>query len=294
MVITTFRTKYHIMKIIQTTFFDENWEPITQETDASKENEDVGTAIQTILASKRAKKKKEVSISTFDETVRKRSRKRHLSVTFPDGTTICRINATITYLEVLQHIGPEKVATAGIDVSKYPLVMREVPDRLKEWCKPLENGWYVNMQGSDASVKYRQLSIISERLNLGLKIEMGTNLYKDDENKEKDVMPKTRMAKKNFMVKFPDGSSIECSNPFQTFVEAIRKLGVDTLQRKGIEIAGKSLITVSKRYNGQVEIGKNQWLFVPFLTKQKMMWLQSIGSLMHYRIETSYSEKNNP
>ncbi len=276
------------MEEYQQYLFDENGEPtFPLDSDAQTQSDIKASVREKIISKSPIIPGKVVTPSLFDESVRQREKKRQLSVSFPDGKTICKANATATFIEVLKEIGPENVAGIGLEVSRFPLVMKEIPERLKGACKSLSDGWYVNLLGSDAGIKYRQLSVISDKLKLGLKVSLGVGLCVNEDTSEEKIASGLRKPKDNIIVKFSDGDTLACDSPFQTFVEIIRRIGVDKLQRKGLELGGKQLISASKLYNGQVEMGKNQWLTVPSLTKNKIVWIKLIGSHMHYPMEVS-------
>ncbi len=54
------------------------------------------------------------------------------------------------------------------------------------------------------------------------------------------------------LVHFPDDEFIAGDNPIDTFIQSIWKIRIDKLQRKGLNINEKSLITRNKLYKGQI------------------------------------------
>lgn len=94
-----------------------------------------------------------------------------LRVIFPNGLVFQDENATTTLLMVIEKIGPAKVADLGISVDKANLVSK-TPSTASgngEWHQVKD--WYVNTH-SNTSGKAAQLTKISERLHLNLKIEV--------------------------------------------------------------------------------------------------------------------------
>ncbi len=94
-----------------------------------------------------------------------------LRVIFPNGLVFQDKNATTTLLMVIEKIGPAKVADLGISVDKANLVSK-TPSTASgngEWHQVKD--WYVNTH-SNTSGKAAQLTKISERLHLNLKIEV--------------------------------------------------------------------------------------------------------------------------
>ncbi len=102
----------------------------------------------------------------------------------------------------------------------------------------ITDGWYVNIQ-SDTQQKYLQLRSINEILKLNLKIEIGTDLQITN----KSTTEKQKKSKSSLLVHFPDDEFIAGDNPIDTFIQSIWKIGIDKLQRKGLNINEKSLIT---------------------------------------------------
>lgn len=229
------------------------------------------------------KKAKERPRNIIDDRVRQRSQKQLLRVTFPDGKVFCKNSVTLTFTETLRYIGAERVASVGLLWGHGPLLMQEVPAKIKDACKLLDEGWYVNLLGSDTSNKYRQLIAINEALELSLRIDIGTDLETDGTK----GFSKTSRTSQSMLVKFEDGTYIGEPSVLSTYVETIKRIGVDVLQRKGLELGGKPLITASNLYNGQVEISKFQWLTVPGQTKDKVKWLKMIATMMHIKLEVT-------
>ena len=216
----------------------------------------------------------------MDEKVRQRRLRRLLRVTFPDGKVLCYKSATMTFVEVLQTIGAERLQEVKLESCHLPLISQEVYPRFKEWMKPIGEGWYVNTQ-SDSDQKYMQLVSIKQQLGLDWKIEVGSDFTPSDDK----VPQRKKREAQRLMVKFLDGTYICDANPVDTFVHAIEKIGAETLMRKGTQYSGKPLITPIKQYNGQIEIGDKRWLMIPPQTKDKLKTLKIISATMHLNLE---------
>ena len=94
-----------------------------------------------------------------------------IRVTFPNGRTIQYGKVLETLVEVVKYAGPQKVASLNINVCFENMVLRTPLEKYKIACKPVGDGWYVNT-ASDTTSKYKQICEISERLNLGLIVEL--------------------------------------------------------------------------------------------------------------------------
>lgn len=216
----------------------------------------------------------------MDENVRQRRLRRLLRVTFPDGKELCYKSATMTFVDALKMIAPERFHDVKLENCHLPLISQELYPRFKKWMKPIGEGWYVNTQ-SDSDQKYMQLVSIKQQLGLDWKIEVGSDFTPSDDK----VPQRKKRETQRLMVIFPDGTCICEANPVDTFVHTIEKVGVETLMRKGALYSGKPLITPIKRYNGQIEIGNKLWLMIPPQTKDKLKTLKIIGAQVHLNLE---------
>lgn len=207
--------------------------------------------------------------------------KKRLRVTFPNGDSICYKSASITFIETLKRIGSNRFPEIVLELAYLPLISKEKHTKLGEYMKPIIDGWYLNIQ-SDTHMKYMQLLSINDQLKLGLKVEIGSDLEITNKiEKEK----KTKCPKSSLLVQLPDGEFIAEESPIETFIQTIFRIGIEKLQRKEIMITGKPLITIGKQYNGQVQIGKNQWLTIPSSTKEKAKILNILALIMHLELK---------
>ena len=216
----------------------------------------------------------------MDENVRQRRLRRLLRVTFPDGKELCYKSATMTCVDALKMIAPERFHDVKLENCHLPLISQELYPRFKKWMKPICEGWYVNTQ-SDSDQKYMQLVSIKQQLGLDWKIEVGSDFTPSDDK----VPQRKKREAQRLMVKFPDGTCICEANPVNTFVHTIEKVGVETLMRKGAQYSGIPLITPTKQYNGQIEIGDKRWLVIPPQTKDKLKTLKIISATMRLNLE---------
>lgn len=218
----------------------------------------------------------------MEDNLRQRAKRNLLRVTFPDGKVICHKSATMTFIEALAEIGSDKFDKITTGNCHLPLLSREIYPKYKDWMKPVCDGWYVNAQ-SDTGQKYMQLTSIKKQLDLNIEVEMGADFITSDVK----VVQKSKKRDNKLLVKFPDGEYIGGENPIDTFLETIWKIGVDELKRKGIEYCGKPMVTFSKQFIGQVQVGENRWLTIPPQTKDKLKMLRVISLTMRLGLEIS-------
>lgn len=217
-----------------------------------------------------------------NHTIALRRPKYILRITFPNGDSICFNNATATFIETLKQIGPKRFPEITLEIGHLPLISRTEYPKYKGYMKPITEGWFVNTQ-SDSEQKFLQLRSISDALNLNLIVEIGTDFEVTNEKTGK--LKKT--SKNNLLVQFPNGEFVAGDNPVDTFIQSIWNIGIDELQRKGITLSEKSLITRTKQYKGQIQVGPDQWLTVPNNTKDKAKQLRIISSMMHIELKIS-------
>ena len=101
--------------------------------------------------------------------------KRHLKVVYPDGRIVENNNSTTTLIEVINEIGPAKVAELNLKISGYPMISRE---RIKNDDKGYRSSqreindgyWIVTKFSTDA--KLAKLQEISNKLNLELQVSV--------------------------------------------------------------------------------------------------------------------------
>lgn len=94
-----------------------------------------------------------------------------LRVQFPDGTVVCHTTAIDTLIAVLRRIGLQRVHELNIQHAGYNLVSRvKRPSNGPIWQHELD-GWYI-YSNTQNLVKMNDLLYISEKLHLGLKVDV--------------------------------------------------------------------------------------------------------------------------
>lgn len=94
-----------------------------------------------------------------------------LRVQFPDGTVICRTTAIETLKASLRRIGLQRVHDLNIQHAGYNLVSKQKrPSDGQIWQHELD-GWYIYSNTTNL-VKINDLRFISDKLHLGLKVDV--------------------------------------------------------------------------------------------------------------------------
>ena len=74
-------------------------------------------------------------------------------------------------VEVVKYAGVDRVRELGINCCADNLILKNPAPRYKKLCKPVGNGWLCNTC-SDTITKFNQITEISQKLNLGIKVEL--------------------------------------------------------------------------------------------------------------------------
>lgn len=213
-----------------------------------------------------------------DEKVGRRgySQKKMLRVTFPDGTVLCYKNVTMTFVEALRKIGVDKLQNVHLDIYKRPIITREIYAGFEADIKPLDNGWYVFACG-DSTEKYLRLTTIINQLQIeGITVEIGT----DFETSNIKGFSKARKKVGGLLIQFADGEFVGGESPKDSYIQALTKIGLDTICYKGFEDRGEELVTRYNKYKGQVQSG-GKWITIPGQTKDKIRALERISQKLN-------------
>ncbi len=217
-----------------------------------------------------------------DDSKRSRAKKKLLRVTFPDGTVYCYSSAASTMVATLVKVGTDKFPLIKLDVCHLPLLSKGIYPQYEKYMKPVCDGWYINTQ-PNTDFKYLQLRAINSQLRLGLKIELGDDFEAAAApDREPRSMHKTRL-----WVEFPDGEVVDRNSAVETFLECVRKFGVEDIKNKELLWGGYPLITPNHVLRSQVQVDRNWWIIVPNVTKDKVKLLRVISAKLHTKLEIS-------
>lgn len=177
----------------------------------------------------------------------------------------------------LRKIGADKLSRVKLEVCHLPMFSQEAYKLYENYMEPIGDGWFVNTQG-DTSNHYAQLMIINNQLNLGLQIDMSSDIKGERVSRGSKGMAVLE-------VTFPDNTVIGEENTGETYMQCIWHIGIDAVRKLNLKHGGKDLITPTNIYKGQVQIGENRWLIVPGALRDKVKILRVIGLMMHIRMD---------
>lgn len=218
----------------------------------------------------------------MEQNMRTRASRQYIRVTFPDGKEFCYKSSTSTMIAVLKYIGADNFPKIKLELCYLPILSKTPYPKYEKYMKSVCDGWYLNTQ-SDTTSKYMQLCSINQQLKLGLKIEIGTDLPTTE---DPDRVKKTKV-KDKLLVRFPDGEYFANASSTDTFLEVVWQLGVDEIKRKDLQWGDKELITHTKLYNGQIQVGENRWIYVPTSTQNKVKLLRVISAMLRIKLDIS-------
>ena len=214
--------------------------------------------------------------------VQTRAKQEKIQVTFPDGSVICYKRVIDTFIETIRRIGPDRVASLGMEVRHHPLVSKEKIALFKDNSKPVDEEWFVITE-SDTAQKYMQLASISKQLDLGLIIEKAESFKAYDKSQ-----PKGRKPKSHLTVSFPDGEIFSDAVPRDTYLKAIVKIGPERLAQKGLECLGRQIVSRFQKYpNLQIQVDRNHWVTIYSTTAEKVKVLDYIKSRLGVELTCS-------
>lgn len=206
---------------------------------------------------------------------RPRSQKKLLKVTFPDGTVLCYKNVTMTFVEALRKIGTDKLQNVHLEIYRLPLFTREIYKGFEANIKPLDNGWYVHACG-DSTEKYLRLRTIIDQLGENITVEIGEHF----ETSNTKAFSKSKKKAGGLLIQFADGEFIGGDSPKDSYIQAIKKIGLDLIFYKGFEDHGQELVTRYNKFKNQIQ-SEDKWITIPGLTKDKICALERISDKLN-------------
>ena len=110
----------------------------------------------------------------------------------------------------------------------------------------------------------------------GITVEIGT----DFETSNIKVFSKARKKVGGLLIQFADGEFVGGESPKDSYIQALTKIGLDTICYKGFEDRGEELVTRYNKYKGQVQSG-GKWITIPVQTKDKIRALERISKKLN-------------
>ena len=118
--------------------------------------------------------------------------------------------------------------------------------------------------------------------------EEDTFIQRKEFKKEKSytIAPHTKSRKKNMVVIFPDGTKYENQFAYQTFCQALEKIGVEKVANLNIRQSGINIISQTKdEFYNQHEVADGWYVLTHSSTALKKEHLESIAKLLGIKIK---------
>ena len=109
-----------------------------------------------------------------------------------------------------------------------------------------------------------------------------TNYYNSKSSSEKTT---SKPYQKKLMVKFPNGTIICNDNVEDTYIDALWEFDPDSIILNRICFNGISIITSENTKDGRVQVGVNQWAYVPSLITNIKKVLEIISTTLNIEVE---------
>ena len=110
----------------------------------------------------------------------------------------------------------------------------------------------------------------------------GINYYISKYSAESTTSQPTQ---KKLMVKFPDGTIISNDDAEETYIDALWEFDPDSIMLNHICYNGISIITSKNTRGERVQVGVNQWAYVPSLSTNIIKVLETISKALNIEVE---------
>ena len=87
------------------------------------------------------------------------------------------------------------------------------------------------------------------------------------------------------MVKFPDGTIISNDDAEETYIDALWEFDPDSIMLNHICVNVISIITSKNTKGERVQVGVNQWAYVPSLSTNIIKVLETISKALNIEVE---------
>lgn len=123
----------------------------------------------------------------------------------------------------------------------------------------------------------KQYPLSSERKEVQEKI-YATNEKAKKKKTERTMKFSNKSKKTRLSVKFPDGTTIENSYAYETFIDAILKIGIEKVAELNMKWVGLPLVSKAKDdFYNQHEIEGGWWIVTHSATNQKRLQLEEMS-----------------
>ena len=192
--------------------------------------------------------------------------------------------------ETIRRIGFKRVASLNIMHSGYNLVSKKQrTDGAVKWQQQLGK-WFIYTNTQNPT-KVQDLRDIAKRLNIDLKVIEGENNESATSTDVAIPVPpsnailldksnKDEAQSRDLRITFPDGTVYDGKNSKDTFINALKKIGLHRIPEVGIMCAGYNLVDTRQRTDGNrvwQEQVEGKWIYIYFSNPTKVDYLLRIA-----------------
>lgn len=217
-----------------------------------------------------------------------------LCAIFPDGEIFCYSSSKQTFIQVLRHIGSEKLSNLNFDFLHKSTTSNPTDNGHKECMEKIDDSLFVNIQG-DTLTKYRQLRDTSKQLNLGIELKLVKSpsdviIQHSEIDVNKIHTGKTSRKRPQYTLigtnKDGEITQFDQDNDF-VFNLLIELKGNLLIDREDVLFNGKMFVTSQKKYKNQKQLGQ-YWYTIPSSLKAKVKILNIISIILKLNFRFSY------
>lgn len=162
-----------------------------------------------------------------------------LRVEFSDGRILEDRNASNTYCEFINIVGPEEVNILEIYHAGVNIVSKELDEKYSSYQKDIGNGWYV-LTNSTTNYKYNDIKRIIDEYDIDAEVSLVP--IDDAIATTTDNSQKTSGNREKIRVRFPDGRNFKPSKVLEALIEVVKYAGAERVRSLNIICCGDNLI----------------------------------------------------
>ena len=105
--------------------------------------------------------------------------------------------------------------------------------------------------------------------------------------KNRDTTNRTKLKSNhnNILVKFRNGTTISNDNAEETYIDALWEFDPDSIMLNHLSYKGVSIITPQNTKDGRVQVGVEQWGYIPSTSKDMIKVLETISEALKIDVE---------
>ena len=150
----------------------------------------------------------------------------------------------------------------------------------------VKDGYMYSVMFGDTNIYVLEKSLCRD--NNDIKGVKDTHLIQ----KNRDTTNRTKLKSNhnNILVKFRNGTTISNDNAEETYIDALWEFDPDSIMLNHLSYKGVSIITPQNTKDGRVQVGVEQWAYIPSTSKDMIKVLETISEALKIDVEISEIE----